>query len=91
MVDKKLVATTVSSRKEGLKRRAETVTTSSHEDKELKNKIKKTEFASPSKARIARKSLREAKKTKQTKKIEKQKTKAKIKDARNGKSRSKTN
>ena len=81
MVDKKLVATIVSSREAGLKRRAETVTTSSHEDKKkLKNKLKKTEFASPSKARTARNSsLREAKKTKQTRKIEKQKPKAKIK------------
>ena len=40
MSDKKLVASTVSSRETGLKRRAETVTTCSHEDKKLKNKKK---------------------------------------------------
>ena len=34
MADKQLVASTVSSRETGLKRRAETVTMSSHEDKE---------------------------------------------------------
>ena len=56
------------------------MTTSSHEDKKTEKQNKKTEFASPSKARTARNSsLREAKKTKQTKKIEKQKPKAKIK------------
>ena len=41
MVDKKLVATTVSSREAGLKRKAETVTTSSHEDKKTEKPNKK--------------------------------------------------
>ena len=80
MVDKKLVATTVSSRETGLERRAETSTTSSHEDKKTENKIKKTEFTSLSKARTARKSsLREAKKKKQKKNIEKRQQEAKAK------------
>ena len=41
MADKKLVASTVSSRETGLKRRAETVTMSSHEDKETEKQNKK--------------------------------------------------
>ena len=41
MVDKTLVAATVSSREAGLKRRAETVTTSSHEDKKTEKQNKK--------------------------------------------------
>ena len=54
MVDKKLVATTVSSRDVGMQRRIETVTTSSYEGKKQKKKIKskkrRTEFISPSKS-----------------------------------------
>ena len=72
MVGKKLVATTVSSREVGLERRIETVTTSSHEEKTTKNNKTRTEFISPSKVRIARKSsLLGSKRIRQTKALTK--------------------
>ena len=67
MVDKKLVATTVSSRETGLERRIEMVTMSSHEEKN-KHTTKKTEFISPSKVRTARKSSLLGTKIKSTRK-----------------------
>ena len=69
---KKLVATTVSSREVGLERRIETVTTSSREQKTTKNNKTRTEFTSPWKVRIARKSsLLGSKRIRQTKALTK--------------------
>ena len=76
MVDKKLVASTVSSRDVGMQRRTEPATTSSHEGKTHKKKTKKnkkrrTEFISLLKARTARKySIPKTRKTLQTMKRE---------------------
>ena len=57
MVDKKLVATTVSSREQGMQRRMETVTTSSHEEtnQKIQNKKKRPEITSPSKSKDSKK------------------------------------
>ena len=57
MADKKLVATTVSSREQGMQRRMETLTTSSHEEtnQKIQNKKKRPEFTSPSKSKDSKK------------------------------------
>ena len=79
MVDKKLVATTVSSRAVGSERRLETVTTSCHEEKTTKKKIR-TEFISPSKVRTAKdSSFLGSKKIRQAKTLTKRQFAAKTK------------